>query len=121
MGVNMSAGIAYGIKVSEKELYKGLKNYLLARPYIKYNPEEDNIEDYTDYLEDEVICLNAYDRDSNYIIGYCIDEVDEDCERISLSELELNYCDRYEIKNLVKEMFPNKNFVPNILLYQRLW
>lgn len=120
MGVDMSAGIAYGIKVSEKELYEGLKNYLLVRPDIKYNPEEDNIEDYTDYLE-EVICLNAYARNPNYIIGYCIDEVDEDCERISLSDLELNYDDRYEIEHLIKEMFPNKNFVPSILLYQRLW
>ena len=121
MGVDVSTGIAYGIKVSEKELYEGLKNYLLVRPDIKYNPEEDNIEDYREYLEDEIICLNAYTRDSNYIIGYCIDEIDEDCETISLSNLQLNYDDKYEIKHLIKEMFPNKNFVPSILLYQRWW
>jgi hypothetical protein len=121
MGVDVSTGIAYGVKVSEEELYEGLKNYLLARPNIKYNPEEDDIEDYKEYLEDEIICLNAYVKNSNYIIGYCIDEVDEDCETISLSDLQLNYDDRYEIEHLIKEMFPNKNFVPSILLYQKWW
>ena len=97
MSVDISIGIAYGIKVLKEELYEGLKNYLLARPNIKYNPEVDDIKDYKEYV-DEIICLNEHVSDSNYIIGYCINEVDEECEAFSLSDLQINYDDRYEIE-----------------------
>lgn len=138
MGVDYTAGIGYGIRISGDELYDKLKEYydiidsldklpscwsMTEEEFTEWKEEYD-FNSMKELLHDDGVMINtnSYSESDDHIIGFSIRTVEWGCINIDLNSIKELSCYSEKIEKINKwKKILNITDNPSFVLYCRTW